>query len=465
MNTIYIKQINANICYSSDNFSKEFITKLLEYTATASYFDRSIGKRVVKFSKKSFAIKQKKNIFFPVGLIDYIIDKSNEQNISINIEYVEPYVIKQQKPKLPNITFEDYQIDLLNKIKENKRGILICPTGGGKTTVLGGIASALKIPETVIIVPNQTIFNQMYKSFCSWFGKNNVGQIGQGILNQKKITVCLYQSLIKYKIKKSLKLLLCDEVHMINTSIINFLKKCDHVYYRYGVTATPQKFKNNLLKAFEMEGYIGPILHEVEEKEVSARVLPVKVKMINFYCSNPSGTTYQKVLRQDVLLSTVRNTKFLKAAKELILDKNLTCLILIDETKQGEKIIEIAEELNIDITLVHGKQDKEYIKSIIEKLNKRQINCVVATKVFGVGLDIPNVDSVVLASARKSEIDTLQKIGRSRRNVKTMNHAIVIDSIDNVKGTKRYVKHFYKHSLERLNIYKEKKWDIEKLTF
>jgi superfamily II DNA or RNA helicase len=466
-NIVSIKQIDAQYCLAENPIAKKMAIESLSYTGKVMIYDRSRGYPVLKFIKKTLAETHKdKRTYFSSGLLNYVIDYSNEHEHPCDVEIVDPYTIKKKLiPKLPGIDFETFQKKMLRRIGIDKRGILVGPTAMGKSVVLGGIINKLNCPETIMIVPTRTILNQLHESFCKWFGKDKVGFIGQGINDQRQITVCLFQSIDKYKVNKNLKLVCMDEVHLINNTIINFLTKCNHVYYRYGVTATPQKQESNFVKAMEMMGSFGPIICTVEDLEAEKRVLPVKVKLVSYFCSNPIGYSYHDSLRKDVLMSKVRNTKLLKAAKSEALDKGKTCLILIDETKQGNIMVDIAKQIKMKVTFVHGKIDNEIIKKVIKDLNDRRIKCVIATKVFGVGTNIPNVDCVVMGSSRKSEIDTLQKVGRGRRRVEGKDYLTVIDSIDKVTGSKRFYNKFQSHSIERINTYEEKKWEITKLTF
>ena len=459
------EQINANTCRSINAMSTKIADISLTYNDKATIYDRDLGRNRIIDVKKSFARKRDGLVTFPSGLIKFVVTKANEKGHECLIDYVEPYVLKKKLiPQLPGIKFESFQAKMLRKVGICKRGVLVGPTAMGKSVVLGGIIDKLNIPETIIIVPTQTIFNQLYNSFCNWFGDNMVGRIGQGYLEQNHITVCMFQSIKKYKLNRGkLKLVLIDEVHLINKTIVDFLKRCHNVYYRYGVTATPQKPEKDFPKAMQMQGYVGPIICEVEEKEAENRVLPVKIKLVRYYCGKPVGTNYPEILRKDILLSPLRNAKLMKAAVEEALEKNRTCLFLIDETEQGKIMMKIADRMGIDVTFVHGKIESSKIKNTIKLLNERKIQFVIATKVFGVGTDIPNVDIVALVSCRKSEIDTVQKIGRGRRRViGRADHLTVYDCVDKVRGT-RAAKHFYAHSLERLNTYKEKNWEIVRL--
>ena len=136
--------------------------------------------------------------------------------------------------------------------------------------------------------------------------------------------------------------------------------------------------------------------------------------------------------------------------------------MLIDEIEQGKKIIKIADQMGLEYEFAHGNNPKEENEKIKNRLNNGTTKLVIATQVFGLGTNIPNVDCVVLGSVRKSYIDTIQKIGRGRRRISGKDKLIVIDSIDRVSGRARFCEYFYGYSMERINHYKSKKWEIQR---
>jgi superfamily II DNA or RNA helicase len=333
----------------------------------------------------------------------------------------------------------------------------------GKSIIIGGIIKRFGVPKTLIIVINKSIFQQILNSLTEWFPNYSIGYIGDGQFSIGHITISLFQSLNRIN-KNDFKLVILDEVQRINDSITNWLNHFGkQIHYRFGLTATPQKEKSNPGKTMNMHGYFGNIIKELKDEEVSTRVIPVKVYMIKFKNQKPTEKEYAQSYRHDVLLNAERNTLLLKAAKKLLLDKGLSCLVLLDEIRQAEMMGKIAHKLGLSPTLAHSDNQKGLNEKIKNDLNNGKINLVIATQVFGIGTDIPNVNGVVLASARKSEIDTLQKIGRGRRKTKEKETMILIDSIDMLISSKRVHKHFYSYSLERMRIYEEKGWEINRL--
>lgn len=447
---ITIRQVNAHKCKIHNRQQEYEVWKVL------SYYD--IGTDTVKSildSRGNYGSR------FPVGLYPYVYYKLKERgHLVIYKPLAYSKIDYKLIPSLPGVTFESYQKKMLSKIGIKNRGILIGPTGSGKTIVMGGIVNKLKDPKTVIITPTKQILNQTYDRFVNWFPDHKIGKVGDGYKELGHITIALFQSLKKIKVK-GCQLVIVDECHRMNDSIDKILKKLPDAHYRYGLTATPQ-LEKDFAKWALMVGNIAPIIYEVTDQQAISRVTDVEINLLRFVCNRPIGGNYQEVLRNDVLFSTERCRKMLTAAKQLSLNNNGNCLILLDEVEHGNIMVDVAHSMGLKPLFAHGKNKGDINENIKRKLNDRKVQLVIATSVFGIGTDIPNIDCVGIASARKSYIDTVQKIGRGRRRVKGKNKLIVIDFVDNVRGKHKFHKHFYAHSIERLNTYKDKGWEIKK---
>jgi superfamily II DNA or RNA helicase len=64
------------------------------------------------------------------------------------------------------------------------------------------------------------------------------------------------------------------------------------------------------------------------------------------------------------------------------------------------------------------------------------------------GVDVPNIDVLILAGGGKSSINTLQRVGRGLRKGGNIDKLYVVDTLD----FQQY--HLLKHSLQRLDDYK-----------
>ena len=447
-----IEQYDAHKCRLTNRQQQKVIWNIL------SWYDSGVDRQ-----KSVLNCIGRHGCYFPIGLLSFVYAQLKLLDHTLNFTYLDfPKIKHKLLPKLPDIKFEPYQYKILAKVGPKKRGTIVSPTGSGKSIVIGGIVNKLKEPETIIVTPTKTIFNQLTADFNKWFPDKKIGQVGDGKRDVGDITISLFQTLRDLDLKKSkAQLVIVDEAHRISNSHIKILSKLRWANYRYGLTATPHERKH-FEKWARMVGCLGPVIYEAKEKEVKARVVPVEIYMIHFHTAK-KHYPYAKCLREDVLFSKVRNKKLLNAAKVLSLDNNKNCLFLIDEIEQGKKIIKMADQMGLKYEFAHGNNPKSENEKIQENLNNGTTKLVIATQVFGLGTNIPNVDCVVLGSVRKSYIDTIQKVGRGRRRTSDKDKLIVIDSIDRVSGRARFCEYFYGYSMERIKHYKSKGWKIERL--
>ena len=79
---------------------------------------------------------------------------------------------------------------------------------------------------------------------------------------------------------------------------------------------------------------------------------------------------------------------------------------------------------------------------------------------FSTGINIRNINNIVLASPSKSKIRVLQSIGRGLRTSSSKDSILVFDIADDISYKGRYnftLNHFF----ERLNIYNEEQFNYE----
>ena len=459
---LILRQINAQFCKVDSPEHQEFVYNALSFDTMMRDPFTGYPKKIVK------SFLDKRGMKFPCGLIPFVMEKADEKGLDVELHNIKSTANLVKNPEIEGITFEDYQSECLRlagkKNNGHYRGLFISPTGSGKTVIIGGLIAKFNIPCTLIIVINRTIFKQTIADMEKWFPFLEVGAVGDDICTIGHITIAMYQSLVKFDLKKlnnMVEMIVVDEVHRMNASVMSILKRMDKCHIRFGLTATEHDRETDFEKWGNTVGYIGTLIKEITDEEADARIVPCHVYMINHYCHDPIGTDYDSVFHNDVLFSEVRIRKMLRAAK-IFIDRGFNCLFLLHEIGQAERAKKIALELGLSPYVAHSKNDKKYNDALKERLNNRQINFVIATQVFGTGTNIPNIDVVVLGSLRKSLIETLQNIGRGRRRTKDKQFLIVIDANDKVRNNmdkrKNFFSYFEQYSKKRIKLYEKKGW-------
>jgi len=141
----------------------------------------------------------------------------------------------------------------------------------------------------------------------------------------------------------------------------------------------------------------------------------------------------------------------MEAIKETSQGKSV--LILVKEVEHAKKLLEMADILGLEINFVWSETNKDERMKLKQALESKEKKCIIASTVWKEGVNIRSLDCVINAAGGKSEIATLQGIGRGLRATTTKNKVIIKDFID----TYKYLDH---HTMMRLQVYVENKWEM-----
>ena len=433
------------------------------------YYDKKRGSFVHWDGKKHLLTR---NLTFPTGLLQRVkefLERNNQEYEILDQRFTpkanKPIKIKKYKPR-------DYQQKALEAVIKNERGMLRMATGSGKTLVAAMITAHYNVP-TMIYVIGKDLLYQFHKEMEKALGIK-VGIIGDGKCEIKKINVCSIWTAItsfdlkqpislddedwqpeikivdieqKKQIKKAIEssvLNIYDEAHFLATDTIQSIykasKKCR---YLIGLSGSPWRDDGADLL---IESICGRRIYNLSASELIERnfLTPVKIKMLEVPpYEEKLPKHYISVYSKYITNNNIRNEMIVDSCRILI-KKNRKVLILVRHINHGK---ELAEKLNdIPLFFVNGDVDAETRNTIKQDFEDGNLNCIIASSVFDIGVDLPSLDALILAGGGKSTTRTLQRIGRVIRLSKNKKNAIVVDFIDNA----RYLD---KHSAIRVAVY------------
>ena len=143
------------------------------------------------------------------------------------------------------------------------------------------------------------------------------------------------------------------------------------------------------------------------------------------------------------------------------LSGNTLCLFQLVE-KHGQILYDkVKENDNVDanVFFVYGATDARERENIREIVDREKNSITIASYgTFSTGINIRNINNIVLASPSKSKIRVLQSIGRGLRRSLRKDSVLVFDIADDISYKER--RNFtFTHFTERLNIYNEQQFD------
>jgi hypothetical protein len=371
------------------------------------------------------------------------------------------------------IEFRPRQEELLQLISRAPCGIVKAVTGFGKTTTIA--AAALLFPEARIDVVTKSVdvAERIVRSLKRLLPK--VGMIGDGWKQRERVTVITAGSLTHAD--GDADFLFADEVHQLAT--VNFSTALAARYRNtrnFGMSATPYARMDNAHAV--LEPLFGPMIFDLPYQQAVelGLVVPVRVTWIPVrFTHNPAERYNHRVARKryGIWTNYERNRAIADAVKEY--PETHQILILVET-------IEHAVHLGLhlpDFKLVYGSMSPQdyhaYKKAKLlpadyttptdyQKHEMRSqfeagtLRRVIATDVWSTGVDFEQLNVLVRADDRDSDIVDVQGPGRVSRiytadDGTKKEYGEVLDCMDTFDPT------FYRKSMGRRNSYKLLGWE------
>jgi superfamily II DNA or RNA helicase len=428
-----------------------------DFSFTSVFYRQSAFRKVRKEYEKSILIKTKEGFLLPTGLVLKALTLCKDRKIAVKI-IGEMEKIPSSDFSLKTIVLREEQIRLVKAAIEKQRGVLVAPTGEGKTLLgLAIISAFLKTKGRVLWLCHTKDLMYQSAKVCEKQLGITPGIIGDGVFEKsKKITMATRQS-FKKNLNLSLMydIVVIDEAHHLTSFDSEYATILRSIFapVRIGLTATlPRQDKEAMLA---IEGFLGPVMEEVTLSEGAELGVMAKIK-IRFLKVPMSHTIkeirkYQDVYQYGVVEREAQHIAIARAVKEHV-EKGDSVLILVTRIDHGQNLLGMCETHGVKTLFAQGSTESEVRMEIKEALNKKKIHCVIATTIFSEGINIPELNVIINAAGGKSEIKTMQSIGRGLRKTATKSEIIVYDVFDPSH-------HFLvEHLGHRLSLYTELGW-------
>jgi len=378
---------------------------------------------------------------------------------NIEVEGEPEKLVPTSKPSLPGITPRSDQSKLIQQAIDQQRGVLLSPTGSGKTIVALLLFSAFPKAKILFLCHSLSIIDQTFTELNK-FKFKNVQILGGGRKNFSKtadITLATIQTFVKLDPSKYVDffdITVIDEAHHVQSRSSQYAKVMEKNLspMRIGLTATlPNTTEGKLC----LEGYLGPVIGEVTVQEgVEKKILAKpKVKLIPVPFTSSVGELYkyQDIYKWGIVENRTRNRIIIEEAKKQT-DQGKTVLIMVKEIAHGDNLVKMAKDLfGFEIIFVQGKTEGENRQLVQKTLDKKIIKCVVCTAVWREGINIKSLNTIILALGGKSAIQTAQALGRGLRIDKGKDAVLLADLLDPY----RYLS---QHAIARISLYVNNKW-------
>lgn len=343
------------------------------------------------------------------------------------------------------VKLRQYQEIAVDECIKNWRGIINLATGLGKTLTAVALIRKLR-RKTLIICPNVAIAEQFYDELCKRFGSNRIGFCGDGRFKINDITVGVAQTVINHVDRFStqeLGVIIYDEAHHVAANtFISIAKSLSNVGRMYGLTATAYRSDG---KDIVMTSACGDTLiqHDaawgVKNGWLAKPYFLVREVKTNGYDYKDDRLKSYKahILKSKEMLDRIESD----ALK--MISTNKSTVILVDTIEHGTQL---SKKLGIPFAKGEDEDSSLYFKL----LNDGKIPGLVATDgKAGEGVDLRNVDVLILANFTAAKGAVLQAVGRGLRMHGTKDSCIILDYIPTGSSMLK------RHAMQRVGYYRE----------
>lgn len=335
---------------------------------------------------------------------------------------------------------------LTGEQKEN--GLLILPTGSGKSLIIADIAAHLSEP-LIVLQPSKEILEQNYAKYLSYgFDNAAIYSASAGRKDIGQVTFAMIGSVMHHMADFShFYKVIIDEAHGC--------KPTDGMYKKFiqaedrrvvGLTATPYRLKSYELMGSQLKfltrtrpRIFDKVLYYVQISDLLAKGFLAKLRYFDLteidlghVRSNSTGADYD----EKSLLKEYERTGFY--------NKIVTTIRRVSRPKNGiprkgilvfTRFVKEAEKIAHDIphsAIVTGMTPKRDREAILQRFKRGDIKVVANVGTLTTGFDYPELDTVIMARPTKSLALWYQCVGRVLRPAKGKD-GWVIDLCGNYK--------------------------------
>ena len=352
------------------------------------------------------------------------------------------YKINDQRRSLPAVEYsfhgrlKPFQQAAVEDMLSRDFGTLNSATGSGKTVMALYILAKRKQPA-LIVVHTKELASQWIERIHAFLGisTDEIGIIGGGKkIIAEKITVALVQSLYKCaeEVAPQIGFLIVDECHRCPSRTFTEAVTSFDSRYMLGLSATPWR-RDKLSKLIFW--HLGDVHHEVDKDHLieTGDVLPAEVtyRHTEFRTRHDPINEYSKML-SELTADTDRNVLITSDVAREALNSPGVCLVLSDRKAHCENLQSLLRYRNkMESELLTGDLPIHQRQEVIEKLNNKQVNIVIATgQLIGEGFDCKELTTLFLATPISFSGRVLQYLGRVLRPAPGKELARVFDYVD-----------------------------------
>lgn len=338
--------------------------------------------------------------------------------------------------------------------RSKKPGVIVVPTGGGKSIIIGSIVKELKSP-TIVLQPSREILLQNYEKAVSYGMTPTIYSASCKSKEMSDLTYATLKSIKKEDLKgRGISYLIADECHFSysankGSEFMKFIEGIGDCKV-LGLTATPCRLHNytsmmegnysklNMLNKDDPR-FFDKIVHVTQIRELTSQKFwtEIKYEVWDFDESqlllNSTGAEYtEDSIARCIQKNGTNNAIYIRIMDLLKERKHI--LVCMESVEKCERLSSFMNERMGYITdFVTSKTSDKKRADIIRKFKEGELKVVFNYSALATGFDFPELDCVIFGRPTFSFTTYYQFVGRGVRIHPDKKDCLFVDCCNNFK--------------------------------
>ena len=388
----------------------------------------------------------------PAALLDVLggADQEDDASPALDTDLLERYAL----PFVPRVTLtaRPYQRDAIQRwLQSDGRGVVVLPTGAGKTVVAFHALAEAPV-RTLVIVPTIELLRQWHAGLIEKAGvpADQVGMVGGGERTVRNVTVMTYDSAAMPRRRlNEFGLLIVDEVHHLPAPTYRAIAEKAAAPWRLGLSATPERSDGG---HDDLARLIGPEVYrrqpadlaeeghiaQYREKRIYVDLTPEErarydllsaewrwylaskrsllgrgglfEQLIRQSAHDPAARRALQAQRQARSIALNAESKIDKVAELLVRHCNDPAIVFAEHVATVEAI---GRRLALPTITYRTPPDERRL--VLERFRSGAYTKLAAGRVLNEGVDVPDARVAIVVSGSAATREYIQRLGRVLR--------------------------------------------------
>jgi superfamily II DNA or RNA helicase len=335
--------------------------------------------------------------------------------------------------------------------RQGGRGVVVLPTGAGKT-VLALMAVSQLQARTLVVVPTIDLLEQWRATLVERLGAppESVGQLGGGRRELRPLTVATYDSAsMRGRRLEDFGLLVVDEAHHLPATTYRIIARKVDAPYRLGLSATPERADG---RHVDLAHLLGPEVYRRLPADLAAEqhISRYRERRVYVDLTPMERMRYDRLMAEyrwylstrriwtggiDFFKDLIRRSGHDPAARRALRAHQEARLTALNADAKIAKVGELLERHRADKVIVFSeytalvdqlsrrlclpaityRTDSRERQAILDRFRGHRYSKLVTGRVLNEGVDVPDANVAIVVSGSSATREYIQRLGRVLR--------------------------------------------------